>query len=526
VADSDEPKGSAEDGADGQSKTKTRRRRRGGRGRKPAGEAQTALPEMGTPEEAVVAERMANEALAEAAAEEQRAERAEPAPHDDRPPVDLEAFARPGPKRYGPAKLEDDEAALAAAYADEMGGVATAPVEGEHVDEKTADEDRPMTEAYQPDSGRDRRGRHKNRRDRDKGRGKDRDKGKEKDKAAKPAAPAQPVAPPAERGRDRDRNRDRGERDRDRADRDRDRADRDRADRDRDRDRADRDRADRDRDRADRDRDRDRDRVVPAGRPAPRVALQTTPILTASYQVLVGLNDPRPVHARQLAAMAVKRKLLSGDPEDLWRPMRLALIAAARAESGLRPRVRFHGGSLFTLAATRLDEELARIEQSAADRLAELEAATVVALGQRLRGLAATGLEAACRLYLDRMGWRDLARVKRNEETDTWYLSGISPDGVNALVAVRAGSAPAGRHSVGELRAGVEAKGVGAGWLLAPAPLDEDGQKLILEPGPPVHALVGDALSRAFADVAVGVHRSWAPVSYLDVDFFGDLVES
>jgi len=214
---------------------------------------------------------------------------------------------------------------------------------------------------------------------------------------------------------------------------------------------------------------------------------------------------------------------VAGDPEDLWRPMRLALLLAARAEGGLRPRVRFHGGSLFTLAATGLDDELARIEQSARDRLSELDGATVGALLGRLRGLPLTGLEGACRLYLDRAGWQDVTRVKRNDQTETWYLSGVRPDGVTALIAVRAGSEPVDRRGVGELRAGVQAKELAAGLLIAPAALGEEAQA---ELAAPIDVLAGDALARAFADVSVGVHRSWVPVSYLDVDFFSDLTES
>jgi hypothetical protein len=483
VAENDEPKdGAQEAGAEGEGKAKGRRRRRGGRGRKRTSSDQ---PEVGTPEEAEAAERIAEEALAAAAASEPEAE-----PESGRPAVDLEAFGRPGPRRFGPAKLEDDDA-LAQAYADEIasGDAAPAPVEGEHVDEKTADEDRPMTEAYAPGSGRRERGR----------RGRDRDRDRKKKDGRDRQSQPPPQQPQEQRGRDHGKREHREHRDH-------------------------------------RDqkpppppphahRERPRDAAPP--RPLPRVPVShTSPLLSAAFQVLAGLNDPRPVHARQIAAMAAKRRLVAGDPEDLWRPMRLALLGAARAEGGLRPRVRFHGGSLFTLAATRLDDELAKMEQSTTDRLSELEAATVGALGARLRALPLAALEGACRLYLDRAGWREVTRVKKNDQTETWYLAGTRPDGAQALVAVRAGAQPVDRRGVGELRAGVEAKGFAGSLLLACAPLGEEALAEAAQPGPPTELITGDALARAFADASVGVHRSWVPVSYLDVDFFAELTES
>src|SRR5262249_30228462 len=93
----------------------------------------------------------------------------------------------------------------------------------------------------------------------------------------------------------------------------------------------------------------------PPAHPHPPPAASVADI---AVSLLRSLNDPRPVHARQLAAMAMKRKLLAGDPEDLWRTVRAALIADARERhaAGMRPRARAQSGGLLALAPRQLDD--------------------------------------------------------------------------------------------------------------------------------------------------------------------------
>src|SRR5688572_18484615 len=123
-------------------RTGRRRRRRGGRGRRPGGEGEgteAAQPEAGTPEEAIAAEQLAEEA-----------EQADA-------PVDIDAFQPRSQPRRGHVEIPSEES-LAADYAEELEEAAPIAVEPEPaVDEKSADEDRPMLAPIEAE--RDRRGR-------------------------------------------------------------------------------------------------------------------------------------------------------------------------------------------------------------------------------------------------------------------------------------------------------------------------------------------------------------------------------
>jgi hypothetical protein len=237
-------------------------------------------------------------------------------------------------------------------------------------------------------------------------------------------------------------------------------------------------------------------------------------------------SDPRPVHARQLAAMALKRKLVAGDPEELWRAIRTALLADARlrATHGLRPRARHHGGSLF--AVPRLEDEVRSREEALALKIDELAATTLTALQRRLVRLPHAALEQVVRLFLDRAGFADVERVKRSDET--WYLSATTRRGAvtkRALIGVRAGGNEIGRKAVGELRAGVVAKQLDEGILYAPARLGHEGEREIASAGPTITVHDGEAFARELLQAGVGVQRTAVTIAYLDADFFADLTE-
>jgi hypothetical protein len=93
------------------------------------------------------------------------------------------------------------------------------------------------------------------------------------------------------------------------------------------------------------------------------------------------------------------------------------------------------------------------------------------------------------------------------------------------LVGARTGPADVGRYSVGELRAGVEAKGSAFGLLLAAGPLGADGARELVAPGPIVTALVGDELAEALLRAGIGVVRAAVSVAYLDLDLLAELGE-
>jgi hypothetical protein len=251
-------------------------------------------------------------------------------------------------------------------------------------------------------------------------------------------------------------------------------------------------------------------------------------IADIAFGLLRSLNDPRPVHARQLAAMAVKRRLMTGDPEELWRTVRAALAADARERhaAGLRPRARAQGAGLFAPASSKLDEAVRTAEDNLGARLEELAQATREGLRAAVTRLSLPASEQVARLYLERAGYRDVERVKRTGETT--YLTATRPAGgrtAKVLIGVRGGGGEVGRNAVGELRAGVEAKAVDEGLLLAAGRMGAEGARELAAGGPPVIPLVGDDYAAALYHAGVGVQRAAIPVAYLDVDLLAELGE-
>ena len=226
--------------------------------------------------------------------------------------------------------------------------------------------------------------------------------------------------------------------------------------------------------------------------------------------------------------MAVKRKLLAGDPEDLWRIIRVALAADARdrQSAGLRPRARALSGGLFALATGRLDDAVRAAEDALGARVEELTRATREGLRAAVGRLSLGALEQLARLHLERSGFRDIERVKRTGQSgfETSYLVATHARG-KFLVGARTGGTDVGRHSVGELRAGVEAKGSAEGLLLAAGRLGPDATRELVAPGPIVNALVGEELGEALVREGIGVVRAAVSVAYLDLDLLVELGE-
>ncbi len=402
--------------------------------------------------------------------------------------IDLDQMMQVQPRRYAaPIELPPEET-LAEEYKEELEAPVT-PGQSEIVDERSADEDRPMLEAIQVrdlDRQRGRRG----------GRGRNKDK-KKGDKPHAPPPKAQPHAkaqpspkqqPPHAHAQPKPQPQPRHH--------------------------------------------------APAPAPAPareappavaRELLAPAPreapggLAAAAENLLRSLNDPRPIHVRQLAAMAQKRKLLpGGDAEELARALKAALLVdiRARAADGLRPRFRHHGGSLFALP--RIDPALAAAEDALAERVLELHRATTRALRERSLRLPPGAFGDLVHAYLSRTGATDIERVKRTD--DTTYLT-ASRGGTRWLVGARAGGGEVGRRSVGELRAGIVAKAVEAGLLLAPAPLGGEAAAALAEPGRAVTVQCGDAFAEALVAAGVGAIAARLHADYLDLDFFAELGE-
>jgi hypothetical protein len=92
-------------------------------------------------------------------------------------------------------------------------------------------------------------------------------------------------------------------------------------------------------------------------------------------------------------------------------------------------------------------------------------------------------------------------------------------------VALRPGAGPAGRRSIGELRAGIRARSQDEGVLLLAARLAEDAIAEWKQPGSPIEVADGPALAETCVRHGVGVINTMVSVDFVDADFFAELQE-
>ncbi len=271
--------------------------------------------------------------------------------------------------------------------------------------------------------------------------------------------------------------------------------------------------------------------VVHVNRPDPG-GFRSVPLADAAYEVLRTQGDGRPVHYRQIADMAVKRRLVRPDAPDVWRALRAAMLQESRDRQGqgLRPRIRHHGNGLFALATRRLEPELMTAEKELTGKHAELRALTRIALRRRLGRLPPTAFEHLVRVLLERVGYTELANIKRGEGV-TYYgavlARGALP--VRVLIGIRAGEGDLGRKAVGELRVGVRLKQFEEGLLIGVGRLGPDGlaeaRQGLAVGGAAMSVIDGDALADLLIRHGVGVLKVQLPVEYLDPELFADLSE-
>ena len=271
--------------------------------------------------------------------------------------------------------------------------------------------------------------------------------------------------------------------------------------------------------------------VVHVNRPDP-AGFRSVPLADAAYEVLRTQGDGRPVHYRQIADMAVKRRLVRPDAPDVWRALRAAMLQESRDRQGqgLRPRIRHHGNGLFALATRRLEPELMTAEKELTGKHAELRALTRIALRRRLGRLPPTAFEHLVRVLLERVGYTELANIKRGEGV-TYYgavlARGALP--VRVLIGIRAGEGDLGRKAVGELRVGVRLKQFEEGLLIGVGRLGPDGlgeaRQGLAVGGAAISVIDGDALADLLIRHGVGVLKVQLPVEYLDPELFADLSE-
>lgn len=240
-------------------------------------------------------------------------------------------------------------------------------------------------------------------------------------------------------------------------------------------------------------------------------------------------SDGRPLHVRHIVEAALKRRLVDARvaPNELVRLARVALARELRdrESEGLRPRVRSLGAGHFAPLATKLDPDLAAVEGELADRAARLRDATKAALRRRLGRMTPPAFEALARALCEKLGIAGLELIRRGEGVA--YYGGQRPSGlgtVKTLVAVRPGDVEINRRAVGELRAGLAAKGCDEGLLFSAGRAGSEAMTE-LRAGSGVTAYDGVALAQLLVRHGLGVKRQMLPVDYLDLEFFTELTE-
>lgn len=247
----------------------------------------------------------------------------------------------------------------------------------------------------------------------------------------------------------------------------------------------------------------------------------------AAYDVLRGASDGRALTNRQIAEIAVKRRLVRGELADVSRAVRVALVREQRHRDseGLRPRIRTVGPGQYALGERKLEPELYNAERELLDRASRTREATRVALRRRLRQLPPGAFELLMRLLLERQGMLGPEIVKRGEGVA--YYGGTMVRGarsVKVLVAVRPGEGELTKEAVGELRAGVRLRGFEEGLILCSARAGAAAQAEV-SAAPGIELYDQDALTELLIRQHLGVRRMHLPVDYLDTELFNELLD-
>ena len=248
----------------------------------------------------------------------------------------------------------------------------------------------------------------------------------------------------------------------------------------------------------------------------------------AAIEILKGQSPGRGVHVRQIADSAVRRRLIHGEPNEAWRVMRAALASEPkdRLRAGLRPRIKSAGSGLYALSRRVPDADLEKAEYVFGEARRALRERTLAAVEQRLGDLPAASFEALVRVVLQREGFGPATFVKRVE--GTIYVEALRGRGFRpskCLIALRPGVAAAGRRALGELRAGIRARGQDEGLLILAGRLADDGIAEWKQAGQPVEVVDGPALAETCVRHGIGVISSPVTVDLIDADFFAELSE-
>jgi len=199
-------------------------------------------------------------------------------------------------------------------------------------------------------------------------------------------------------------------------------------------------------------------------------------------------------------------------------------LPSSTAADGLRPRVRALGGGNYGTVDKKLDPELMQAERELGSSAGRLRDATRVAVRRRLGRMAPAAFDALGRTLADKLGITGLELLRRGEGVTYW--GGTRPSGVattRVLIALRPGEGEVNRRAVGELRAGLAAKGYDEGLLFSAGRPNAEALAELKTGGVTVYD--GAALATLLVKHGLGVRRVTMPVDYLDIDFFGELNE-
>jgi hypothetical protein len=248
----------------------------------------------------------------------------------------------------------------------------------------------------------------------------------------------------------------------------------------------------------------------------------------AAIEILKGQSPGRGVHVRQIADSAVRRRLIHGEPNEAWRVMRAALASEPkeRLRAGVRPRIRSAGSGLYALSRRVPDADLEKAEYVFGEARRALRERTLAALEQRLGELAPSSFEAIARVLLQREGFGPATFVKRVE--GTIYVEALRGRGFRpsrTLIALRPGMTAAGRRAIGELRAGIRARGQDEGLLLLAGRLADEAITEWKQSGQPIEVVDGPAMAETCVRHGIGVLSSTLTVDLIDGDFFAELSE-
>ena len=249
-----------------------------------------------------------------------------------------------------------------------------------------------------------------------------------------------------------------------------------------------------------------------------------TPLGDAAATVFAQLRNGQPLPLRQLAAMMRKRNLIESDPEQLAPQLKAELLGDERSYRtlGLRPRIVYRGRDLFAPGPVSMSVT-ADAEANVAAALSRLAGATHRAFALRITKASPAGFERLIHAYLVGAGYRDVAWVKRLGGIS--YASATAP-GIDrmVLISARSGDQPIDRRGIGELRVGVEAKNLVAGFLFSARELSEDAEKELERAGRSIAVICGDQLVAALIATGVGVVSSAAPLHYVDDQLLDELL--